>query len=94
MDDEGELDLTSEPELLRSAAEHAPAGEGGCGSDPVRVPLDGAQEGPTGGRRIRVLFRCCRVDAYLVVPPAVLAGQTSVWRVHCVRCGRLVEIPV
>ena len=45
-------------------------------------------------KSIRVYFGCCRTYAAIPMPEKVRNRQLSVWRVHCVRCGRLVEIPL
>ncbi len=94
MDEDGELDLTSEPEPWRPPSGRS-SGSDGATEDAVWDESPSASgDHAQGGKRVRILFRCCQVDAYMVVPQRVLAGETNVWRVHCVRCGRLVEIPV
>ncbi|MCA9134593.1 MAG: hypothetical protein KDA45_15605 [Planctomycetales bacterium] len=78
----GDLDLTSEP-----YREPQPPG----GNQPS--PAARARHASSGGRA-SVLFSCCRVYAYVKIPPNVLSGQLSSWRFHCPRCGKLVEIPL
>lgn len=45
-------------------------------------------------KMLRVYFGCCRTYAAIPMPEKIRNRQLAVWRVHCVRCGRLVEIPL
>lgn len=80
MDDPGELDLTSEPRAPFLDGERLDVGR--------RTEARGRQRG------IRIYFRCCRVYTRLVPPDRVLNGRAATWRIHCPRCGKLLEVPI
>ena len=73
-----QLDLVSEPEVPSRPTMHSP------------LP----QRSDRQSRMFRFHFNCCQVAAQLAMPQAVLEGRSSIWRVHCPRCGRLSEVPV
>jgi hypothetical protein len=81
LDSDGELDLTSEPASTRST------------SDPSLREPDRSPD-LFANKRLRVLFKCCRVYAPVQIPEGVRSGQFTSWRFHCPRCGQLVEIPL
>lgn len=77
------LDIVSEPNLPLRHGNQASAKKQAGGKQPANKV-----------RTVRVLFGCCNVYANLGVPKHVQELTSDVWRVHCVRCGRLVELPV
>lgn len=80
MNDDSQLDLTSEPFSSAANESHSARKE----TKPVSRPK------PT----MRIFFNCCRVYAVVYVPAGVLNGRLSSWRFHCPRCGNLVDIPL
>lgn len=51
--------------------------------------------GNTDRRRrksIRILFGCCQLYTRLTVPKRIMTGELKSWRVHCPKCGKLVDI--
>ncbi|GIW97773.1 MAG: hypothetical protein KatS3mg111_1106 [Pirellulaceae bacterium] len=84
----GELDVVCGEDVVgdgnRSLASDGPAGNSRQGGS----VSSGPQRRPT----VAVWFRCCQVYAHLSIPSQVQSGQWKVWRVHCVRCGRLSEV--
>lgn len=45
-------------------------------------------------KQVRILFGCCNVYASIHLPDRIRGKVGETWRVHCVRCGQLVEIPI
>lgn len=45
-------------------------------------------------RPVSIYFGCCRVTATLKPPQHVMSGASDLWRVHCPRCGGLIEVLV
>jgi len=46
----------------------------------------------SGASPVRLYFGCCRVYAQMVPPEHVMQGRSDIWRAHCPRCGRLIEV--
>lgn len=44
--------------------------------------------------QVRIHFGCCRLTYTLAPPEHVIRGESDIWRVHCPRCGGLVEVLV
>ncbi len=79
------LDITSDPALPSDGSSTSP-GNGAAGQP--------AKSKSKARKTVRIWFGCCSVYARIPVPDRVMKSQTSTWRVHCVKCGQLVEIPV
>lgn len=69
-----------------------PTSELDISSEPTPPSASTRQAKPVA-KTTRVLFTCCRVYARVPVPAKVLTGELSAWRLHCPRCGQLIEIP-
>lgn len=88
MENEGELDITSEPTLGPLLPVEKRAGQGGNRGERGRTARKGQ------AHRLQVHFKCCNVYALLPIPEGVMNAQLSSWRFHCPRCAKLVEIPI
>lgn len=73
-----ELDISSDPPMASGQAEARQSNQQELGQDSVRP--------------VRLYFGCCRVYAQMLPPEHVLQGRSDIWRVHCPRCGGLIEI--
>lgn len=83
MSEEG-LDLTSDP---------SPKSQNKPGSNNTADESDlAAARSVPKRRKVRVYFGCCRVYYLVNLPDQVLYGKQKLWRLHCPRCGQLIEI--
>lgn len=86
-DQENHLDIVSDPRSGDSASQDIPVPN--QAADPKK-----SHHSKEPRKTVRVLFGCCQVYARIPVPLRVLQGDLCTWRVHCVRCGKMVEVPV
>jgi len=77
--DDGELDITSEAQIVPD-------------DDVTRRANSRTANGKQRPRSVRILFGCCNTYARVTMPERIRNGHQKCWRLHCVRCCKLVEI--